>query len=173
MNRGPTFLLGLLLGSIGTWFVLSILTVPPPPFTGASFGNNAPPRTVADKKVKVYYWSVPASVPTGANRNDPTTWGSAPYGELRTSNGYYHALNFPSQNVITVAVVVEATNDGTTETYINFAPDTPLPTPMAIGSVVASLEPAMAGAPGLQARFFFGAGRSPDMQALDVTYFVK
>ena len=175
MSRSLLVVLGVLLGVLGTLLILRILTVPPPAFTGASFANNAPWRVVKPGKVTVYYWTLKdrAKIPEEGDRTNPKAWAASGTKTLETSsNYYYHSLNLDAENVITLAMVVdaEATSGGAAEQYINFVPDAALGDKSAISSVVGSLEN-VAGykTPQLQVRFFFGEGRSADKQDLDTT----
>lgn len=178
MRRWGTFVVGLLVGGVltGTLLWVGILGVPPPSFTGASFGNNTTDRTVVDKAAKVYFWVNPNQVPPAADRGDIRKWQGYQMAELRASDPnmpYHHAVSLTADNIVAVALVVEATYQGAQETYINFIPDMPFDSSLGITSVVGSLESAPQNGAKLQGRVFYGQWYWATDQVFDDSFLKK
>lgn len=174
---------GAVLGAVIVLLAIGTKTVPPPPFTGASFGNGASPRVV--KGVKVYAWNDRAKVPAkdSADRGDPDKWvgGMAPADTqdlldlAPLSTNYFATVKaFGVQNIVAAAVVVEAENGSMTERYINFIPQTePLVSTLGISHLNCLLSLDGEGEPVLSVRYFFGAEHAPDQFTDDSDFFKK
>ncbi|MFO0932721.1 MAG: hypothetical protein U1E39_08420 [Planctomycetota bacterium] len=122
-------IVGLVVGAL-VGLLLAKLRVPPPAFTGASFGNSAPKRTL--KSAAVHYWLDPAKVPMApAQRIDWQKWTGNTRVDLTPSPaGAQYAATATAmkiEDIVTMALVVIVTNSDSNadETYINFLSDEP------------------------------------------------
>jgi len=173
----------LLVGAVVGYFLgkADLKSVPPPPFTGASFGNGDPSRVI--KTVKAYGWNKDATaIPmTEADQKKIADWtGDMLPKFIKTLDPlapHYYATTeaFGEEDIIRMAVVVvvEVTNSTgvVEETYINFVPDgANLDVAAGISHLNSWLTPG--DNPVLNVTYFYGMGYFPNTATTDAGFYL-